>query len=125
MTSDPPQSTDESWADAEFFTDEEEHPTNAQGWRSVDVSGGGIGPASPSIRSERSASSDEPTPSYSHGDIKGLKITFESEDGQRTWTEPANLFTEDSTLFNNLVERDRGTEFFKSDPITKLPGLRR
>ncbi|KIO21294.1 hypothetical protein M407DRAFT_29071 [Tulasnella calospora MUT 4182] len=125
MTSDPPQSTDDSWADAEFFSDEEESTTNAQGWRSFDKSGGHIRSASPSIRSERSTSSDEPAPSYSHGDFKGLKIKFESEDGQRTWTEPAHLFTEDSPLFNNVVEHDRGVEIFNPDPISKLPGLKR
>ncbi|KAG8898413.1 hypothetical protein FRC00_002849 [Tulasnella sp. 408] len=84
MTSDPPQSTDDSWADAEFFSDEDS-PTNPQGWRTFN----------------------------------------ESEDGQRTWAEPATLFTEDSPLFKNLIEHDRGVEFFDPDPIRNLPGLKR
>lgn len=81
---------------------------------------------SPSIRSHHSTPSDEPEPSsYVPVDIQNLKITSESEDGERTWTEPANLFTEDSPLFSNLVEQDRGAEVFNPDPISKLPGLKR
>ncbi|KAG8998944.1 hypothetical protein FRB90_012189 [Tulasnella sp. 427] len=114
-----PQPPEESWADAESFSDDEASPSNGQGWRYIDPdSGSRVVSRSLSVRSRRSSLGEGQSQ-------RDLKITFESEDGQRTWVESANLFTEDSPLFMELVDQDKRAEVFIPDPITKLPGLRR
>ncbi|KAG8998999.1 hypothetical protein FRB90_012181 [Tulasnella sp. 427] len=124
-----PQPPEESWADASdgaqesFDDDDETSPWNNRGWRHFDPDSqeSRIVSLSPSVRSRRSSLGEGQSPA----DKRDPKITFESEDGQRTWVESANLFIEDSPLFMELVDQDKRAEVFIPDPITKLPGLRR
>ncbi|KAG8928046.1 hypothetical protein FRC01_006536, partial [Tulasnella sp. 417] len=141
MRNDPFLTEDETWTDAEFFSDEEldQGPPTGGGWQTV-MSGSHTGTgsghskkhsvnavaghpksASSSIRSDSSSLWREPEPPYTLAD---LKITFESEDGQHVWIEPTSLFVEDSPLIYNLVRQDIGAEVFNPDPITKLPNLK-
>lgn len=142
MRNDPFLTEDETWTDAELLSDEEldQSPPTGAGWQTVlsashtrkasDYSknhsfGSSVGrpkSASSSIRSDSSSLWREPTPPYTLAD---LKITFESEDGQHVFIEPANLFVEDSPLIYNLVRQDIGAEVFNPDPITKLSNLKR
>ncbi|KAG8943629.1 hypothetical protein FRC00_011037 [Tulasnella sp. 408] len=141
MRNDPVLTEDETWTDAEFFSDEEDQslPTGA-GWQTVmSASHTGKGSeyskshpmrssvarpksTSSSVHSDSSSLWREPTPPYTLAD---LKITFESEDGQHLWIEPASLFVEDSPLIYNLVRQDIGAEVFNPDPIAKLSNLKR
>ncbi|KAG8945378.1 hypothetical protein FRC04_000828 [Tulasnella sp. 424] len=142
MRNDPFLTEEETWTEAEFFSDEEvdaSSPTGA-GWQTFPV-GNHVGQSSghsktnsfelvsgrpksssSSVRSESSSLWREPAPPYTLSD---LKITFESEDGQQLWVEPASLFVEDSPLIYNLVRQDIGAEVFNPDPISKLPNLKR
>ncbi|KAG8998941.1 hypothetical protein FRB90_012186 [Tulasnella sp. 427] len=156
MRTDPFQTDDEAWTEAEPFSDEEyeEQYHSGAGWQASPgpshaaqsleysrtypsgPSASGPNHSSSSVHSQSSSSSssssrswgEDSTPSHSPTPpptVGDLKITFESEDGQNIWVEPASLFIEDSPQFYKLVRQDIGAETLNADPIDSLPNLER